>query len=413
MANLKEKLIQYFTDGEKPSGKRNIGAEIEHFIIRTDTCEPVRYGGEKGVRTVLEKLMRLYPNAEATVGEDLLGFTTDEFAITLEPAAQLEISIAKTEHIGYVESVYSGFRQKLGRILTELGYAALNTGCRPVGNVREIPLIPKERYRLMDKHFSETGTGGIEMMRGTCSLQVSVDYFSEEDFRRKIQAAYFYTPLFKLLCDNSAHFSDKPLIACLKRTDIWNRTDNTRCGVPPDIFADNYGFSDYAEFLCNMPPIFVIKDGENVPTGNMTAGEIFTGTEPAKEDIEHIISMAFPDVRLKRYIEIRGADSVPQKYMLAYCALIKGLIYSEEALDHAQYHIRSNRMNEMTVRRTESELMQNGWDGCIYDEPARIFAETVINMAGNSLSADERRYLSAFEDVIKYGGITKIPETEA
>ena len=413
MANLKEKLIQYFTDGIKPPGRKNIGAEIEHFIVRAQSFESVPYAGANGVRAVIEKLMKLYPGASATVGEDLLGFTTDEFSITLEPAAQHEISIAQTERVGYVESVYSDFRQKLDCILAELGCTALNTGCRPVGDVREIPLIPKERYRLMDKHFAGTGTGGIEMMRGTCSLQVSVDYFSEEDFRRKVQAAYFYPPLFKLLCDNSAQFAGRPLTGYLKRSDIWNRTDSSRCGIPTGIFAGSYGFSDYAGFLCNMPPIFVIRDGENVPTDNMIANEIFAGKEPIDADIEHLISMAFPDVRLKKYIEIRGADSVPQKYMLAYCALIKGLMYSDDALDHAQYHIRKNKMNEEAVRQAERALMHNGWDSSIYDKPAGIFAETVINMAGSSLPADERQYLSAFEDVIKYGGIAKIPETEA
>lgn len=156
--------------------------------------------------------------------------------------------------------MYSDFRQKLDSILTELGCIALNTDSRPVGDVREIPLIPRERYRLMDKHFLKTGTGGIKMMRGTCSLQVSVDYFSEEDFRRKVRAAYFYTPLFKLLCDNSAQFAGKTLTGYLKRTDIWDRTDSTRCGVPPGIFAGSYGFADYAGFLCNMPPIFVIRE---------------------------------------------------------------------------------------------------------------------------------------------------------
>ena len=392
-------LTEYFKAGIKKQKHRAVGVEIEHFILDKDTCKAVSFSGEQGVSRVLAELMALYPGAEASPGKELLGFSVPEFNITLEPAAQLEISIIQTESIKQIGEIYKDFRQKLDFVLERFHAFAGTYGCQPVSRIGDLSLIPKERYELMDRYFREAGTDGAEMMRGTCSTQASVDYFSEEDFRRKIQAAYYYTPFLKLLSDNNMGYEGRKDIGFLKRTDIWNRTDSTRCGILPGIFSKDYGFRDYACFLSEMPLIFSVKDDVNHYTGMEKTRQVYAGKVPDQDDIFHIISMAFPDVRLKNYLEIRAADSMPAEYVLAYCAFIKGLLYSEEVLDFVQEEIKQRHITETDVKATEQKLREFGWDSDIYGIPAREFALGTLDRAASQLSGEEKDILETFCNV--------------
>jgi glutamate--cysteine ligase len=313
------------------------------------------------------------------------------------------------ESVSQIEKIYSEFLDNLQAVLSERDYVAINAGCQPVSPVEELELIPKRRYDLMNAHFQQFGTGGMEMMRGTSSLQISIDYRSEEDFRRKIQSAYYYGPVLKLLCDHSDAFQGEALDSHLKRTDIWRRVDPKRCGILPKVFSDSYGYGDYADFLGAMPPIFLKQGKKILPTGSRTVAELYNGKEMSGEEIAHILSMAFPDVRLKQYLEIRFADSVPLPFVPAYCALVKGLLYSEEGLAFAQQQIHGNGITEQEIRQAESALIEQGWDACIYGQPVRETAEKLLELAGPSLPREERRFLAAFQTVIEAGGISRIP----
>lgn len=404
----RNELSRYFENGIKKEHSDEIGLEVEHFIVNKDTKEAIPYAGDKGMRDILRKLAECYPEASLINEEDLFGFETSAFIITLEPAAQLEISINKDHSIERIESVYKAFRSKLHEILKEFGYQAYTAGCQPISQVRDLTLIPKERYRLMDQHFEKTGSGGIEMMRGTSSVQVSVDYYSEEDFRRKIQAAYYYMPILKLLADNSGTFEGRTLSGHLKRTDIWERTDPSRCGILPGVFSGDYGFESYVSFLGNMPPIFTHNDEGCVYTDFRTVEQIYGGKELTEKDLHHILSMAFPDVRLKNYLEIRFADSMPTEYIMAYCALIKGLLYKEGSLSYAEDRIREKALTEADIRLAEHSLMEKGWRGTVYGEPVRIVARKLLRLAGRHLAKKEREYLKVFRQVIDAGGIGRV-----
>lgn len=396
-------LEAYFRAGIKSSYHQKIGVEVEHFILNEQTGEALPYAGPGGVMEILKALMALYPGAKATGGDHLLGFEVPEFNITLEPAAQLEISIAYMESVTEIEYIYLTFREKLDAVCRAFHACVRTCGTQPVSRVDDLQLIPKERYALMDRYFTEAGTDGREMMRGTCSTQVSIDYFSEEDFRRKIQAAYYFTPLLKLLSDNSPVFQGVRTQGYLKRNDIWDRTDNRRCGVVPGIFAEDYSFADYAAFLAAMPVIFTEKDGLMNYTGLQSTADVYAGQAPDREETMHIISMAFPDVRLKQYLEIRAADAMPARYIPAYCALIKGLLYSEEVLDRVQGSIREHQMTEDTVRETQRQLMARGWDGEIYGRKAADFAAKAIGLAGQNLDDRERKVLERLFEITGKG----------
>ena len=275
MKAWKKALVDYFRMGIKYDMIPALGIELEHFIVHYDTKNAVSYYGKGGVREILLGLMSHYPNAIALTEEDLIGFSTDKFVITLEPAAQLEISILPMTTIECIATVYEDFYRNLRTELLRYGYVAMTVGCQPASHVDNLVLIPKERYRIMDTYFAKTGSSWREMMRGTASLQVSIDYFSEDDFRRKIQAAYFYSPILKILTDNSQTFEGRPLKRFLKRTDIWRRVDNTRTGIVPNIFKEDYGFSDYADFIGSVPPIFVPEGKTYRYTDDMKAESVY------------------------------------------------------------------------------------------------------------------------------------------
>lgn len=410
MKNWKKSLIEYFEQGIKQKGDAMLGVEAEHFIVRKEDGLAVSYYGEGGIRQILEDLMAEIPDSTALPGDELLGFTTPEYSITLEPAAQLEISIIKLDRIAEIEKIYDEFREHLLKVIGKYNYTAVTAGCQPVSPVRTLRLIPKERYDLMDRHFEKTGTGGIQMMRGTASLQVSVDYSSEEDFRKKVQAAYYFGPYLKLLCDNAEVFQGEKTGNKLMRTDIWRRVDPSRCGILPNVFSESYGFGDYADFIGKAAPIFLPDGHDAVPTGSRTVAQIYEDHSPDHEEIVHFLSMVFPDVRLKQYLEIRFADMVPQPYVGAYAALIKGLLYSEEAIEYAQSRIRTGSLQEKDIFEAENAIMRDGWDSIVYGKPVRDGAKEMLRIAERSLPENEKSYLSAFDPVIRCGGIARIPQ---
>lgn len=412
MNDWKESFIDYFVHAAKKKAAPRLGVEIEHFILDRDSKKAAPYSGDRGVRQILARLMELYPEARILPDDDFFGFSIPDFTITIEPAAQLEISIAPMESIREIADIYRSFSKDLDAVLAPLGYAACNVGCQPVSLVTELEQIPKRRYDLMNAHFQQTGTGGMEMMRGSASLQVSIDYYSQEDFRRKLQAAYYYGPLLKLLCDNSPSFQGKHLGTHLKRTDIWRRTDPDRCGILPGVFSPSYGFADYAAFLGNMPPIF-LKQGQAIqPTGFRRVSELFADKVLSEEEIAHVLSLTFPDVRVKQYLEIRFADSVPYPFIPAYCAVIKGLLYAEGGLEYAQRKIRGGHMSEEDIHEAEDTLMVQGWDAKVYGRPVTELAKELLQLAGEGLPEEERPWLDAFYSVIRHSGIQRIPGEE-
>ena len=401
MKSWADVFVAYFQRGIKRNIVPRLGIEIEHFIVSHDTKTAVPYDGKNGVREILCRLMAHYPNATVLMEEDLLlGFLTEDFTVTLEPAGQIEISIVPTESIACIADIYADFCRILQKELSPHNYDLMTVGCQPVSCVDNLPLIPKMRYRLLDEHFAKTGDGGREMMRGTASLQVSVDYFSEDDFRRKIQAAYYYSPIFKILTDNSPTFEGKLLTGFLKRTDIWRRVDKVRVGIVPRIFKPDFNFGDYAVFIGSIPPIFLPTKAGYRFTGDKTTAELYADKMQDEKEIEHILSMAFPEVRLKTYLELRMADSVPMNLMLAYCALLKGLLYSEEGVVFAEDSIRQSKLMEDDILAAEDNLMAKGFEAEVYGQPVRRIAANMINIAEGNLPHEERNYLQIFNEMI-------------
>ena len=383
--NIK-KIIEYIKKGEKKESQRRLGLEVEHIIIHSETKKAVTYFEEKGIPYILKRMHELIPGSVLDDEKNPLSLKTENYYITLEPAAQMEISIQPIFDLYEIRQIYRSFRDVLDGICKESGMEVTTFGYQPHDRVSELPIIPKKRYEYMDRYFVTKGNGGIQMMRGTASSQVSIDYCSEKDLTRKVRIASFLTPMLMLLSDNPPTFEGRRNPQKLRRFDIWSRVDPDRCGVIPGLLDEDFGYEKYAEYLMSTPLIYLPGEPEDIYTGGRTASEIYSDRDIDDSDIEHIMSMVFPDVRIKNYIEIRGADSMPEEELFAYLAFIKGLFLNDFLLDHTLDYIKTFNLTADDIIKTAKSLARHGWDGSFYGKPADEHLKLGLDAASKCLN---------------------------
>lgn len=423
-AENRRRLIAYFEDGaqaeagpvthadgtlDRPGA---LGVEVEHVIVHGPAKEPVTYepaGDALGVRQVLAYLERFYPEAMRNEDGDLVGLAGDIGSVTIEPAAQLEISLAPYQRVADVAKSYNLFRSQVDPFLAEHGAHIESVGYNPGSCAADLPLIPKDRYRFMDRYFHMIGTHGERMMRASASTQVSVDYTSEADAVRKMRVGTALGPILAFICDNTPVFEGEPTTAPLARFNLWRDVDNARCGALPGLFDEGYGFAAYADYLLRTPPIFVTRPAADDPegpaerwTGSVPAAEAYGDAPMSQADIEHLISMFWPDVRLKHFVEIRPADCMPAPQVFGYTALIKGLFYSDASLSAVEdavgvkdgvWPLGDGSVNEVLAAVRSGA----GADATAYGHSIRWWVGFLFDLASAALDAEERAYLPALQ----------------
>ena len=375
-----ERIAEYIAKGCKKPGK--LGLELEHFIVRRDLTH-VSYHG--GVKNILERLSAFYPEREYS-GDDLIALYSGEASITIEPAGQLEISIMPCSDVNNIMKIYYHFLDRLKPILDEFGFITINSGYSPRTPAAEMELIPKKRYEFMDRYFKKTGSCGINMMRATASTQLSFDFADERDCIDKLRYANILTPIFALITDNSPVFEGKPYKGRMLRTHIWNNVDSDRCGTVPNLFDRDFGFLKYAEYIYTSPAILITENNEPIYTGETPISELYKNKPLAEHEIEHLLSMFFPDVRLKQYIELRPADSMPGEFAAAYTALIKALFINNTVPDTSGY-------TAADIAAAKTELMEHGYNGRIYGIAVKDFVQMLFETAEASLGTKEAALL--------------------
>lgn len=391
-------LTAHFHEGCKLNCIQKLGLEEEHFILHDSTGHSVTYYEPGGVEEILEELAERFPKVQKSEGH-LIGCANNDYAISLEPAAQLEISIAPRESISCIMEIYRSFRDMMEEVLAKRGLHLTAVGYQPKDCVDDLPLIPKMRYEYMDRYFQLVDTRGRNMMRGTASTQISVDYRSELDFVQKIRCAYLIMPAIRLLTDNAPVFEGRPSSERLIRARIWEHVDADRCGIIPGLFDDSFGFDAYARYIWNVPPIFLpTKDGP-VYTGKKRVCDLFADTVMTKDDVEHVLSMVFPDVRLKHYVEIRGADAMPEKYIAAYLALIKGIFFHSSAVQAILDEF--DQVLPADLTKADHALMREGYDAKIYGMPADTLIDRLFLLACHGLTDEECALLDPFRELVR------------
>ena len=366
-------MTEYFRSGEKSPEGKYTGVEIEHFLTHKDSS-PVGYDE----LCAIIKRTQKKGDTEIIDSGKYFGYYNGDYSITFEPAAQLEISIAPKESGAETFAVYDSFMESIEnkdelRIYT--------VGTHPVKKARELALIPKDRYKYMDEYFKTTGKHGINMMRASASAQISVDYFSEEDFVKKFRLANILSPVIALITDNSPMYEGEKNSGYIVRSRIWSDVDPVRCGVMPALMDEDFGYEKYARYLMENPVILYEKNGKTVCAGDKTPAQIYKDAALTVEEAEHIMSMFFFDVRLKTYIEIRIADCMEKEYTAAYNELMRTVFYDEARIDGLMKNFAAAGAQD--IEDAKRAVMKDGYDAEIYGMKAHTAAGLLLDGTGD------------------------------
>ncbi|RCL02758.1 MAG: glutamate--cysteine ligase [Candidatus Tokpelaia sp. JSC188] len=357
----KEVLIDYLAAGCKPADQWRIGTEHEKFPFYTDGNRPVPYAGDKGIRALLEN-MQILLGWEAVIDEgNTIGLVepTEQGAISLEPGGQFELSGAPLSTIHQTcREVHVHFSQ-LHQIAKPLGINFLGIGASPIWTLAETPIMPKSRYRIMANYMPKVGSHGLDMMYRTSTIQVNLDFSSETDMRRKMQVAMKLQPLATALFASSPFTEGKPNGFLSWRSEIWRNTDNNRTGILPFVFSPQFGFDDYVEWAFDIPMYFVLREGQYYDTTDVTFRQFMNGAlknklpdgEATIGDWINHLSTLFPEVRLKRFLEMRGSDGGPWWRICALPAYWVGLLYNEDSLAEVEAMVQDWTLEEIQEMR--------------------------------------------------------------
>ena len=338
-------LADAFAAGGKPRAEWRIGTEHEKFGFSRRNATPPPYE-PAGIRAVLEGLAPLGWKRIEDEGR-LIGLGQEGRSISLEPGGQLELSGAPVETLRETEAEMRAHFAELKEATDPIfvGFAPL--GFHPTARLADMPLMPKSRYDIMKRYMPLVGTRGLDMMFRTCTVQVNLDFADEPDMVRKLRVACLLQPLATALFANSPFTEGRANGLMSARAEVWTDVDNARAGIPPVIFADGFGFEAYAEWLLDVPMYFVTRGGRLLDVAGASFRDWIAGTEPLLAEMRPTLgdwtdhaTTAFPDVRLKRFLEMRGADAGSPAMMLAQSALWVGLLYDDGALAAAEALVR-------------------------------------------------------------------------
>jgi len=335
-------LTEYLASGCKPKSDWRIGTEHEKFGYCMDTLAPIPYEGPRSVLAVLEGLRDAHGWAPVEEAGKLIGLVKDGANVSLEPGGQLELSGAAIETIHETCDEVNQHLREVKDVADKVGVGFIGLGAAPVWTHDEMPLMPKGRYRLMDSYMQQVGTSGQTMMRRTCTVQVNLDFASEADMVKKLRVAIALQPVATALFANSPFFEGQPNGHKSWRARVWRHLDPARTGMLPFVFEDGFGFERYAEYALDVPMYFVYRDGKYIDALGMSFRDFMDGKLPAMpgetptlSDWADHLTTAFPEARIKKYMEMRGADGGPWRRLCALPAFWVGLMYDQSALDAA------------------------------------------------------------------------------
>ncbi|MFN4142214.1 glutamate--cysteine ligase [Aestuariivirga sp.] len=340
----KAQLIEELASGSKPKEQWRIGTEHEKFPFLTDTLGPVPYHGERSIRALLEGLKDRFGWTGIYEGENIIALSDPKGLgnVSLEPGGQFELSGAPLESVhDTCEEVHEHLTQ-VREVGDRLGIGFLGLGASPVWSRAETPVMPKGRYGIMAPYMDKVGTLGRDMMFRTCTVQVNLDFASEADMVQKLRVSLALQPIATALFANSPFLEGKPNGFLSFRSEVWRDTDGDRSGMLPFAFEPGMGFERYVDYALDVPMYFVMREGKYIDT----AGESFRafmegrlpqlpGEKPVLKDWADHLTTIFPEVRLKKYLEMRGADSGPWRRLCALPAFWVGILYHQPSLDAA------------------------------------------------------------------------------
>lgn len=385
-------IAEYIQSGETPQTGR-VGVEVEHFLLDHVSGHPLTASQVEGMLEVLR------PDYDQAFYEDgrLIALQDAHTLITLEPGSQFEVSFLYTRDMDQLRAWYDQAMAPVMKLVETQGADVVWSGGLPTVPADEVRRIDKHRYEYMEAWFARTGNRGREMMKATASVHVSIDYADEADFVRKVRAANILHPLLAFLMSNTPDYAGQDNPDILLRDSIWSDTDPARTGIPDGLFDEGFGYQGYADWLEQIPVILMADGGTYVPEPDLTVGQTGEKYGWNKAHIQHLLSMAFPDVRVKNFIEIRSADSVKPPYITAYAALIRALFYSRETVDW----VLSLAQSADDIQAAKAALRKDDWNAGIYGQPVTAVLDELDSRARQTMtSADARHYAPLHEKIM-------------
>ncbi len=335
-------LAEYLADGCKPKGDWRIGTEHEKFGYNKETLLPLPYEGACSIRAMLEGLRDGHGWDPVEEGGKLIGLVKDGANVSLEPGGQLELSGAPVETIHETCDEVNAHLREVRDVADRIGAGFIGLGAAPEWTHEQMDLMPKGRYKLMNEYMTKVGTMGRVMMRRTCTVQVNLDFGSEADMVQKLRVALALQPVATALFANSPFFEGKPNGHKSWRSRVWRDLDAARTGMLPWAFEDGMGFERWVDYALDVPMYFVYRDGQYIDAlgqsfRDFLKGELpaLPGEKPTLSDWADHLTTAFPEARIKKFIEMRGADGGPWRRLCALPAFWVGLMYDQTALDGA------------------------------------------------------------------------------
>ena len=387
----RDQLRRYFEQGCKPESEWGIGSEYENFIIDLDLERPVGYSGPKSISKVFDLLINKFGWMPVFEKSNIVGLEKGKANISLEPGGQFELSGAIKKTVHEVEEEMTLFMHNMQNVCEELGLGLFSMGAAPDWKKGEMPIMPKNRYKkIMMPYMKTVGTQGLDMMLRTCTIQVNLDYSSEADMAKKLRVAACIQPLVTALFASSPIFEGNNTGYQSWRAQIWKNTDNNRTGIPKFIFDDGLGFDSWIEYALDVPMYFIKRDGDYINLSGESFRKFMGGQLKSLTNqrvtysdwIDHLTTI-FTDVRLKNFIEMRGADGGPSQNVTALAALWVGLLYDSDSLDDIFYLVKD--LNWQSVNELNIDVCKMGMNANINDKTLWELGEEVLNIAQTGL----------------------------
>jgi glutamate--cysteine ligase len=410
-------LIEWFAAGEKPRARFAIGTEHEKIPFYRDSRDPVPYDGEQGIKALLEGLARETGWEPILDLGNIIGLAAEEGgAISIEPGGQFELSGAALPDIHATAAELATHLAAAKQVADPLGIGFLTLGMSPKWRRDETPVMPKSRYRIMASYMPKVGSLGLDMMLRTATVQVNLDFASEADMVRKMRASLALQPVATALFANSPFTDGRPNGFLSRRSEVWRDTDADRTGMLPFAFEAGFGYEAYADWLLDMPMYFVKRgdtyhDVSGASFRDLMAGKLpqLPGEYATVADWANHASTAFPEVRLKRFLEMRGADVGDSRMIAAQAAFWTGLLYDETALDAALDLVKGwSVANREAARATAPRLglatpVANTTLGVVAE--ALAIARSGLRARGrrDAEGRDETMYLQPLEAIVAAG----------
>ena len=414
----RDELVAWFAEGAKPKAQWRVGTEHEKFAFTTDTHEPVPYEGRRSIRSLLVGMQHLLGWEPIMDGPNIIGLAdvTGGGAISLEPGGQFELSGAPLETIHQTCSELMAHLAQLREIARPLGIGFLGLGMSPKWTRAQTPMMPKSRYKIMTAYMPKVGRYGLDMMYRTCTVQTNLDFASEADMVKKLRVSLALQPVATALFANSPFTEGKPNGFLSFRSEVWRDTDNARSGMLPFAFEDGMGFERYVDYALDVPMYFVKRD-DYIDVSGMSFRDLMDGKLPGHPELRatlsdwvNHVSTIFPEVRLKRFLEMRGSDAGPWRRLPAHPAFWVGILYDDVSLDAAWDIVKDWSAEER--QKLRDDVPRAGFAAKIRDRRMLDLARECMQLAEAGLKRrarldhdgrDETRYLRPLQEFVARG----------